>query len=68
MTNTDMNISVNVMCHALVMLVRSRVVSLMRLSARSLWSFLAIAAGAWRHDRRAEALRRSRRVLLEGDH
>jgi hypothetical protein len=38
MTNTNMNIDVNVMCHALVVVVRRRVVSLMRFSAQSLWS------------------------------
>jgi hypothetical protein len=38
MTNTNMNIDVNVMCHALVVAVRRRVVRLMRFSAQSLWS------------------------------
>jgi hypothetical protein len=33
-----MDRSVNVMCYALVVVVRHRVVSLMRLSAQSLWS------------------------------
>jgi hypothetical protein len=41
MTNTNMNIDVNVMCHALVVVVRRRVVSLMRFSAQSLWSLFS---------------------------
>jgi hypothetical protein len=36
MTNTNMNIDVNVMCHALVSVVRHQVVSLMRFRAQSL--------------------------------
>jgi hypothetical protein len=36
-----MNINVNVMCHALAMVVRRQVVSLMRLSAQSLWSLFS---------------------------
>jgi hypothetical protein len=36
MTNTNMNINVNVMWHALVAVVSRRVVTLMRLSTRSL--------------------------------
>jgi hypothetical protein len=41
MTNTNMNIDVNVMCHALVSVVRRRVVSLMLLSAQSLLSLFS---------------------------
>jgi hypothetical protein len=41
MTNTNMKIYVNVMCHALVVVVRRRVVSLMRFSTQSLWSLLS---------------------------
>jgi hypothetical protein len=41
MTNTNMNIDVNVMCHTLVVVVRRRVVSLMRFSAQSLWSLFS---------------------------
>jgi hypothetical protein len=41
MTNTNMNIDVNVMCHALVSVVRRRVVSLMRFRAQSLWSLFS---------------------------
>jgi hypothetical protein len=41
MTNTNMNIDVNVMCHALVVVVRCRVVSQMRLSVQSLWSLFS---------------------------
>jgi hypothetical protein len=41
MTNTNMNIDVNVTCHALVVVVRRRVVSLMRFSAQSLWSLFS---------------------------
>jgi hypothetical protein len=41
MTNTNMKIDVDVMCHALVVVVRRRVVSLMRFSARSLWSLFS---------------------------
>jgi hypothetical protein len=36
-----MNINVNVMCHALVSVVRRRVVSLMQFSAQSLWSLFS---------------------------
>jgi hypothetical protein len=36
-----MNIDVNVMCPAFVVVVRRRVVSLMRLSAQSLWSLFS---------------------------
>jgi hypothetical protein len=36
MKNTNMNINVNFMCHALVVIVSHRVVSLMQLSTRSL--------------------------------
>jgi hypothetical protein len=45
MTNTNMNIDVNVMCHALVVVVRRRVVSLMRLAPSLCDRCLAIAAG-----------------------
>jgi hypothetical protein len=41
MTNTNMNIDVNVMHHSLVSVVRRRVVSLMWLSAQSLWSLFS---------------------------
>jgi hypothetical protein len=41
MTNTNMNINVNVMCYVLVVVVRRRVVSLMWLSAQSLWSLFS---------------------------
>jgi hypothetical protein len=41
MTNTNMNIDVNVMCHALVSVVGCRVVSLMWFSAESLWSLFS---------------------------
>jgi hypothetical protein len=41
MTNTNMNIDVNVMCHALVVVVRCGVVILMRFSAQSLWSLFS---------------------------
>jgi hypothetical protein len=41
MTNTNMNVDVNVMCHALVVVVRRRVVSLMRFSTQSLWSLFS---------------------------
>jgi hypothetical protein len=37
MTNTNMNIDVNVMCHALVVVIRHRIVSLMWFSTQSLW-------------------------------
>jgi hypothetical protein len=47
MTNTNMNIDVNVMCHALVVVVRRRVVSLMRFSAQSLWSLFSHSC--WGH-------------------
>jgi hypothetical protein len=36
-----MNINVNVLCHALVVVVRHRVVILMRLSAQSFWSLFS---------------------------
>jgi hypothetical protein len=36
-----MIINVNVMCHALVVVVRHRVVCLMRFSAQSLWSLFS---------------------------
>jgi hypothetical protein len=41
MTNTNMNIDVNVMCHSLVSVVRRRVVSLMWFSTQSLWSLFS---------------------------
>jgi hypothetical protein len=41
MTNTNMNIDVNVMRHSLVSVVRRRVVSLILLSAQSLWSLFS---------------------------
>jgi hypothetical protein len=41
MTNTNMNIDVNVMRHSLISVVRRRVVSLMLLSAQSLWSLFS---------------------------
>jgi hypothetical protein len=37
MTNTNMNIDINVMRHSLVSVVRRRVVSLMWFSTQSLW-------------------------------
>jgi hypothetical protein len=37
MTDTNMNTDVNVMCHAFVVVVRRRVVSLMWFSTQSLW-------------------------------
>jgi hypothetical protein len=40
-TSTNMNVDVNVMCHALVVVVRRRVVSLMLFSAQSLWSLFS---------------------------
>jgi hypothetical protein len=36
-----MNIDVNAMCHALVVVVRRRVVSLMQFSTQSLWSLFS---------------------------
>jgi hypothetical protein len=41
MTNTNMNIYENVMCHSLVSVVRCRVVSLTRFNAQSLWSLFS---------------------------
>jgi hypothetical protein len=41
MTNTNMNIDVNVMCHSLVLVVMRRVVSPMWFSTQSLWSLFS---------------------------